>query len=115
MPKSLKKKRTRAFEAQNGRCYYCGVRMWLESPRNLCKEYELSERAALLVSCTAEHLQARCEGGTDRQKNIAAACRFCNQTRHRRKQVLDPMQFRAHVKKRLGAKRWHSRSLKALF
>ena len=115
MPNSLKKKRARAFETQNGRCYYCGVRMWLDSPRDLCREHRLSENAASLVSCTAEHLIAKVDGGTDSRKNIAAACWFCNQARHRRKRALDPVQFRVHVRKRLGAKRWHQRTLRSLF
>ncbi len=115
MPNSLKKKRARAFEAQRGRCYYCGVRMWLDDPHILRKKFELPERAAFLVKCTAEHLHARVDGGTDHPKNIAAACWFCNQARHRRKQSLDPTQFRAHVQKRLGARRWHQQALRSLF
>jgi hypothetical protein len=65
--------RRRAFEQQRGRCYYCGVRMWLTSPDEVSEA--LRRRAACeKVRCTAEHLVAQCEGGGHTAQNIVAAC-----------------------------------------
>jgi hypothetical protein len=58
----LQKHRQSAFIAQQGRCIYCGCNMGNHP--------------------TAEHLQARQDGGTDRRDNIAAACWRCNYRRH---------------------------------
>lgn len=62
MSSRLQKHRSSAAKAQQGLCIYC------------CQQ--LGKRA------TAEHLRARCDGGTDRRDNIAAAHRRCNQGRH---------------------------------
>jgi len=43
---------------------------------------------------TAEHLEARCEGGADSTDNIVAACRFCNGRRHRAKVARNPVRPR---------------------
>lgn len=62
MSSRLQKHRSSAAKAQQGLCIYC------------CQP--LGKRA------TAEHLRARCDGGTDRRDNIAAAHGRCNQGRH---------------------------------
>jgi 5-methylcytosine-specific restriction endonuclease McrA len=56
----------------------------------------------------AEHLKARSEGGNDHPENIVAACQFCNQTRHKRKQPLAPEEYRRMIHRRLAQGRWHS-------
>jgi 5-methylcytosine-specific restriction endonuclease McrA len=114
MPHYLKTMRARAYISQNGSCYYCGVRMWLEDPHEIREKFGISRRAIRLIRCTAEHLHARSDGGSDAKANIVAACWFCNQTRHRRKRPLDALQFRNLVKKRVRAKRWHSSQFKDL-
>lgn len=39
------------------------------------------------LAATIEHLVAKADGGTNRQDNLAAACRHCNQHRGRQKQM----------------------------
>jgi hypothetical protein len=74
--------RRKAFLEQSGRCFYCSAEMWLTHPERFASRHGLSEREAWRFKCTAEHLVARCDGGSDSQTNIVAACRFCNATRH---------------------------------
>jgi hypothetical protein len=91
----LQRSRQLAFDQQEGKCYYCGFRMWM--------------RGALGPSqllCTAEHLTARSEGGSDDPSNIVAACIHCNQTRHRRKQPPPPDRYKAEVLRRVKKGRW---------
>lgn len=52
--KRRKSLRTSAFHAQLGRCFYCGLPMWLEAP----SELGLKSRKAQAFQCTAEHLLA---------------------------------------------------------
>jgi hypothetical protein len=72
MSSRVHKHRSSAALAQGGLCIYC------------CQ--------ALGRSASAEHLTARCDGGTDRRHNIAAALRRCNEGRHAdpRRACLDP-------------------------
>ncbi|WP_115633538.1 HNH endonuclease [Alcaligenes faecalis] len=86
---SLQKARERAFKLQNGCCFYCGQRM-NQSP---------------ITKCTAEHLQARCDGGRIAE-NIVAACWYCNNYRHRRKTPQGHEAWRAHVIRKVRQKRW---------
>jgi len=46
MSHSLKKKRTRAYHSQNGLCYYCGIRMWLDDPLAFGRQFHLSAAEA---------------------------------------------------------------------
>ena len=96
MPKQLHRSRQIAFNRQCGKCYYCGISMWLDgsghSPR---------------LQCTAEHLKARAEGGSDRPENIVAACAHCNQTRHKRKRPPEPSSYREEVRRRVRRGGWH--------
>lgn len=101
---NLARQRARAFHCQHGRCIYCDARMWLQNPHEL---QGLSARRASLLQATAEHLLARCEGGTDACANIAAACRYCNQHRHRAKRPLSVPAYQARVRRRMAAGRWH--------
>ena len=106
MPNSIQSLRRKAFERQSGRCVYCGVAMWLSSPDELpIKGLKLS--ATKKLQCTAEHLVPRSEGGRNVAKNIAAACAHCNHTRHRRKSPLEPVAYRAVVRRRVKRRAWH--------
>ncbi|MNY53348.1 HNH endonuclease [compost metagenome] len=58
----LQSLRSAACRAQRGLCFYC-----LQPMRG---------------DVTAEHLQARCDGGKDTRENIVAAHRLCNSRRH---------------------------------
>ncbi|MGZ3765951.1 MAG: HNH endonuclease [Mucilaginibacter sp.] len=59
--------------------------MWSHNAVELVSEYDLTLKQARHFQCTGEHLEAHSQGGTVAQANIVAACRFCNQTRHRQK------------------------------
>jgi 5-methylcytosine-specific restriction endonuclease McrA len=108
MTKSLSKSRSVRFRRQGGRCFYCSVLMWTDDCVAFARRHGLSPRAARWLQCTAEHLQARQDGGRDATENIAAACRLCNHRRHaRRKAAPAPEAYRALVRKRVSRKAWH--------
>jgi len=90
----VKNLRIAAFARQAGRCWYCGCNMILGSTQSIRQ-------------CTAEHLVARSEGGRSNASNIVAACRFCNQTRHKRKRALAADCFKLLVQQRLSKGKWH--------
>lgn len=106
MSKSRVNSRNAAFEAQGGRCFYCQLPMWRSAPEELAP-LGLRARTATPLRCTAEHLVARQDGGGDGRANLAAACWFCNQGRHRRKQPLSPDAYRALVRQRMAKGKWH--------
>lgn len=101
--KRLKSIRTAAFHAQAGRCYYCGLPMWLASPSEPGPEAS----KAYSAQCTAEHLVARQDGGKDLASNIVAACCLCNQRRHQRSAgALAPDSYRAWVQRQVAKGKW---------
>lgn len=107
MPKTFSSKRTKAFRRQQGRCFYCDQPMWLSDVTQFAEQHRITLAQAQRFRCTAEHLKARQDGGTDRAENIVAACWFCNNRRHRRLVPLEPPAYRNHVQKRLMHGRWH--------
>jgi hypothetical protein len=74
MSSSLVKLRRSAFRAQNGCCFYCGLPMWEDDPERFAQTLGLTAGQAQKLRSTAEHLQARCDGGGDHPSNIVAAC-----------------------------------------
>lgn len=100
MASQLQRSRNTAFSRQDGKCYYCGLRMWLSDPTG---------PAAL--RCTAEHMKPRSEGGRDCASNIVAACVHCNRTRHKRKLPPSPETYRAEVRRRVARGAWLPMSL----
>jgi hypothetical protein len=99
--------RARAFRLQAGRCYYCSCSMWQDSPQEI--GLPPRSKASRLFKCTAEHLVARCEGGTDKADNIVAACFLCNSRRHQFRHPLAPEAYRNHVANRLARGKWHQK------
>lgn len=101
----IRKFRRRAFARQHGRCYYC-QRPMLEGDdlADFAVLHGLTCRQALQLRCTAEHLQARQDGGMDTEDNLVAACRRCNAGRHHRREPPNPERFMRHVRNRPG---WH--------
>jgi hypothetical protein len=97
MPSKLQIARNSAFNDQSGRCHYCGVLMWQGSPANFARAHGISVFQARAFRCTAEHLQARSNGGKNFRTNIVAACWWCNSRRHRPKLALDPVPYKAKV------------------
>lgn len=108
MPTKLQSLRRQAFVREGGRCYYCGVCMWLVSPAEL-PAAPRSAGAIAKLQCTAEHLLPQSEGGSDTLANIAAACAHCNHTRHKRKLPPPPALYRKQVRRRVERGRWHAR------
>lgn len=104
--KRIQTHRKSAFERQGGCCHYCGVRMWLVSPDEL-PVGRRSEAAVAKLRCTAEHLVAQCDGGTNAASNIVAACARCNLTRHKRRLPPEPCAYREQVLRRVRRGRWH--------
>ena len=114
MPTSISKHRLAAFNRQNGRCFYCGLPMWLKQPAAFAAKYKISEGDASRFRCTAEHLKARQDGGTNSGNNIVAACRHCNMTRHRISPPPSPMTYKKRVRRIVRAGKWHHRSARHL-
>ncbi|MEN8206939.1 MAG: HNH endonuclease [Pseudomonadota bacterium] len=107
----LLKNRLLAFKKQKGCCYYCGLPMWLGNVVEFAGNYGIRENHAKRLQCTAEHLIARQDGGTDERNNIVAACSFCNSTRHKALRALSPKEYQKKVKERLRHQKWHPREL----
>lgn len=80
--------RYRACLAQGGLCFYCLRPMGRE--------------------ITAEHLQARMDGGRDTRENVVAACRYCNHQRHALfgRSAPDPCSYGFYVLLMLAAGLW---------
>lgn len=82
--------------------------MWTERSIQYCLKYKLSHKQAGNFQCTAEHLLARSDGGKDVETNIVAACKFCNQTRHRSQSPLMPAEYLKRVEARISIGKWHA-------
>ncbi len=111
MTTTLARRRHSAFLAQSGHCFYCGLPMWESSPDELSQPYGISPAQAQRLRCTAEHLQARCDGGGDSSTNIVAACLHCNRTRHRMRPAPDHEKYRALVQLQRINGVWHRKSI----
>ncbi|MGO8493618.1 HNH endonuclease [Rhizobium ruizarguesonis] len=85
--------------------------MWEIDPKIFSTRFQVPGRAVLLFRCTAEHLQARCDGGLDTEENVVAACQYCNRNRHRTKRPKDAASYASFVQSRLERGRWNSISL----
>jgi hypothetical protein len=103
---SLKDKRLVKMRAQNGLCYYCNEPMWDQAIDSPTTPDCHSPKRPLQRRCTAEHLRARCDGGSDLAHNIVAACWFCNKNRHARKRPMPPQTYQDYVRKRVAQGRW---------
>ena len=107
MSRKYIKYRSRAFVRQKGRCYYCGFPMWLYQPGSFASQYSLTDRQIARFQCTAEHLQARQDGGNDTRTIIVAACKFCNRTRHKTPNPLEAREYKKKVIRRLKKSKWY--------
>jgi hypothetical protein len=82
--------------------------MWLDDGASFAVRHGLPQRISRWLQCTAEHLQARRDGGADSPNNIVAACHCCNLRRHRgRKIAPTPKAYQSTVRKRVARGRWH--------
>lgn len=109
--KNLAKPRAQAFQAQVGRCYYCHPPMRQTHSKQFAAQHGLTMKPITRLQCTGEHLASHKIGGGAGGGNIMAACRFFNQTRHRRPVDLSPDEFKRLVEKRMKRRGWHSEGL----
>lgn len=109
MTKSLQRSRRQAFEKQGYRCYYCQLPIWEQSPDDFAARTGYPPRLSKHLRCTAEHLVAKHDGGSNAQDNIVAACLWCNTTRHkhRPRNAPDPKAYKLRVAKLVAKGRWH--------
>jgi hypothetical protein len=111
--KKLIRLRHSAFQRQCGLCIYCGYPMIPgEDIDHFRAELALSPERAYEVVATAEHLQARCDGGTDTELNVAAAHLMCNARRHRMRPAPTPEKYKAMVKVQLEKGCWLKKALR---
>ncbi len=106
MASSIRNQRFRAAVHQGFRCYYCGLPVWIEDPGGFAARYRLTTRQGRHLRCTAEHLQARADGGSNQRDNVVAACFHCNIRRHRTRTPLSPPEYQAHVRQRMQQGKW---------
>jgi len=111
MTKRNKVLRARAAAAQQLSCYYCGFPMWEGNVADFASRFAIRQRSALRFQCTAEHVAALGDGGRTTAGNIVAACRYCNQMRHRRNGRISSETFLALVRRRIRKRAWHPREL----
>jgi len=111
MTSKLIRIRAHAALAQSHRCIYCRMPIWEKDSKQFMRQFDLTHREAELLRCTAEHLQAKQDGGRDSRSNIAAACWYCNSRRHQAHAPLDPDDFAAHVQRRVNKGAWLPGSL----
>ena len=113
MSKKITTGRQIAFSRQSARCYYCKLPMWLGHPGSFPARYGLTLKEAAILQCTAEHLVARSDGGSDDPSNIVAACDHCNKKRHARPIPLEPGPYKRLVDQRMSQGRWHRARLRS--
>lgn len=111
MPTKIAQHRHQSFLEQAHRCYYCGFLMWESDPEVFANTHGISLVQAQRFQCTAEHLEARKDGGSNARFNIVAACLHCNQARHRMKPAPSPDVLRQLISKQLNNKSWHRRAV----
>lgn len=104
MPTKIQNPRLRAFQQQQGRCRYCGVQMWHRDPVELPG---IPAKRSSRLRCTAEHLQARCDGGRYEASNVVVACAYCNHTRHTLNPPPPPNAYLQGIRKMIADGGWH--------
>jgi len=67
---TLRTRRRGLFEAQNGRCFYCGWPMRMVLPTLYDPD-----------ACTVDHLTPVARGGNDSWDNLVACCNRCNEAK----------------------------------
>ncbi len=105
----LKIFRRKAFTQQFGRCFYCKLPMWEEDSERFAEEHGLRLGLSKHLKCTAEHVQARQDGGTICVNNIVAACAWCNTRRHLGRHLKAPSSecYQSAVRHLMGTGKWH--------
>lgn len=109
MANSIQKFRRHALSIQQGRCFYCDLPIWERDGKALLHRLGVPRKLARYLRCTAEHLQARQDGGRDIPENIVAACFWCNHQRHAggHGPAPCPETYRAKVRRHIERHEWH--------
>lgn len=108
----IQKNRQHSAIKQNNNCFYCGLPMWNHANQHeFIQRYNLTRKQAPFLQCTAEHLIAKRDGGSNERSNIAAACRYCNQKRHQYRKPPSPEQYKKLVTRRRAKGKWFPESL----
>lgn len=103
---AISRRRREAAQAQSLICYYCGLPMWETDHVGFAQRHQLTVAQAALLRCTAEHVVARCDGGSDSRANIVAAHLYCNCKRHARRRGITSPNYQEYVQARMRAGRW---------
>ena len=112
MPNNCVRYRQIAVARQHGRCCYCGMPVVLQKNlEEFASAHGLSKARVIALQCTAEHLQARCDGGRNGANNVAAACITCNQRRHRMNPAPTHDRYLQIVQRQMERGVWHKRAL----
>jgi 5-methylcytosine-specific restriction endonuclease McrA len=106
----LRRFRKVAARRQQHRCHYCDAPMWTKIAWAFAERHGLRLEDCVHFQCTAEHVIARRDGGVE-VRNIVAACRHCNLTRHETAHPLPAEVYREHVRSNVAESRWLTRSL----
>lgn len=67
--------RASIFYRERGRCYWCGVELFLITEGTDVTKIPLSKRATL------DHVMPRSRGGSNKKNNLVTACHDCNNNR----------------------------------
>ena len=111
--KNIQKNRVQSAQKQQFRCYYCGYPMWHNSNhKKFARKYRLSPKQVRWFQCTAEHVQAKCDGGNNTASNIVAACLRCNRRRHQRPTPLASDAYRKLVQQRVSKGKWFPKTVR---
>ncbi len=108
-PKKLQRLRHQAFIQQSCRCFYCSLPMWEGDPSEFSARFGIDPRKVKHLQCTAEHLIAQKDGGSETAQNIAAACLWCNRMRHRGRhnKAPTPAKYKSRVSQLIAKRQWH--------
>lgn len=104
---SFTSSRAKAYDRQQGRCYYCQQPMWMGQSAWFADRYSLSVAQTHNLQATGEHLIPQEDGGTNTQENIVASCRYCNLHRHKRRPAPSPNSHALRARLRLANGKWH--------
>lgn len=84
-------------------------------PEKFTAHYGIAAGLAKRFRCTAEHVEARRDGGKDVAPNIVAACLFCNATRHKPKHPVEAAKHASVLRSRMAKGRGHPPQVQAAF
>lgn len=109
MQSKIVRHRHSSYIAQSGLCYYCEFPLWESDLNSFARAHNIPASKAGHLKCTAEHLDARQDGGKDSKQNIVAACLRCNRMRHRMKPSPSPDAYRTLVRNFVMNGKWHKK------